>query len=127
MTSSPASSRPTAAEIPKRCWRVWRPFRAGHLEYKGHARPGFAEKRTNKTLAIDRSAAMFCVKMRSESTPEAAKFAVVAFAGPEHTAKNRSDSCRRCLLVINIAQKFTLSKIINGGCGVLRTSKESRP
>jgi hypothetical protein len=92
-----------------------------------HARPGFAEKRTNKTLAIDRSAAMFCVKMRSESTPEAAKFAVVAFAGPEHTAKNRSDSCRRCLLVINIAQKFTLSKIINGGCGVLRTSKESRP
>jgi hypothetical protein len=56
-----------------------------------------------------------------------AKFAVVAFAGPEHTAKNRSDSCRRCLLVINIAQKFTLSKIINGGCGVLRTSKESRP
>jgi len=56
-----------------------------------------------------------------------AKFAVVAFAGPEHTAKNRSDSCRRSFLVINIAQKFTLSKIINGGCGVLRTSKESRP
>ena len=33
--SSSASSRPTAAGTPKRCWKAWKSFRGDSIEYKG--------------------------------------------------------------------------------------------